>query len=165
MTEMPVLGGMEWKVEKKINCIGDVLEFRDSGSKDYQAMMLSDKELKKGCRVVDIVTPSSKKSCCFTKSYTHYLDGTGSVLCPLDDTAVRDSFQEIKHNESLDGIKSLKLRYFTPTEVARLMCFPVDFKFPDEVTNRQKYRLLGNSINVHVVSVLIKLLCTDEPCS
>lgn len=72
---------------------------------------------------------------------------------------------------------SLGLRYFTPREVANLLCFPSQFgmkhfslfvieemminmclntEFPDGLSNKQKYRLLGNSLNVHVVTELIR---------
>lgn len=57
--------------------------------------------------------------------------------------------------------RSLQLRFFTPTEIAKLMCFPKYFSFPSHITKKQKYMVLGNSINVKVVSYLIKLL---EPC-
>lgn len=54
------------------------------------------------------------------------------------------------------------LRYFTPREVANLMSFPKDFGFPDSVTKKQRYKLLGNSLNVKVVAYLIRLM-TMEP--
>lgn len=34
--------------------------------------------------------------------------------------------------------------------------------FPDNVTTLQLYRALGNSINVHVVSCLLRLLLSGE---
>lgn len=64
--------------------------------------------------------------------------------------------QIITDNENnLEVLKSLKLRFFTPAEIARFMCFPVS-DFP--VSNKKAYQLLGNSINVYVVSRLISLL-------
>ena len=39
-----------------------------------------DKVLLKYLKALDIVTKNHKQSCCFTKAYTHYADGTGSVL-------------------------------------------------------------------------------------
>lgn len=54
------------------------------------------------------------------------------------------------------------LRYFTPREICRLMCFPEEFTFPEYITDKQKYRLLGNSINIYVVSRLIFLLHTER---
>lgn len=57
-----------------------------------------------------------------------------------------------------DILNKLELRYFTPREVSRLMAFPDSFNFPAEISRKQQYRLLGNSINVKVVSHLIKYL-------
>ncbi len=55
-------------------------------------------------------------------------------------------------------LKELKMRYFSPSEVSRLMAFPPDFTFPEETPCVHRYRLLGNSINVAVVSFVIQLL-------
>lgn len=62
-------------------------------------------------------------------------------------------------DEYLELAQSLNLRFFTPKEISRLMCFPETFSFPKSITDRQKYMVLGNSINVKVVSELIKFLC------
>ncbi|GFR68800.1 tRNA (Cytosine-5-)-methyltransferase [Elysia marginata] len=62
--------------------------------------------------------------------------------------------------KELSLLRRLRLRYFTPREVANLLCFPSSFTFPEDVTKIQKYRVLGNSLNVHVVSELIKLMVT-----
>jgi tRNA (cytosine38-C5)-methyltransferase len=42
-----------------------------------------------------------------------------------------------------------------------LMCFPSDFSFPEDYTLKQKYRLIGNSVNVKVIEFLLKLLLSD----
>jgi tRNA (cytosine38-C5)-methyltransferase len=55
-------------------------------------------------------------------------------------------------------LSTLKLRYFTPREVANLLCFPQYFEFPDSLSDKQKYRLLGNSLNVQVVTKLLRIL-------
>jgi tRNA (cytosine38-C5)-methyltransferase len=60
----------------------------------------------------------------------------------------------------------LQLRYFTPTELLRLFCFePLDratpeksFRWPNDVTTKTKYRLIGNSVNVKVMSELVNFL-------
>ncbi|XP_017482976.1 PREDICTED: tRNA (cytosine(38)-C(5))-methyltransferase [Rhagoletis zephyria] len=129
---------------------------------------LPDKILSKRVWLMDIVNDEAKKTMCFTKGYTHYSEGTGSVYTPLGKKDMDTIFEKVKELESngdteeirLKLLKSLRLRYFTPREVARLMSFPNTFEFPEETTNRQKYRLLGNSINVFVVSVLLKILCS-----
>lgn len=95
---------------------------------------------------------------CFTKSYAQYFEGTGSVFTPLNDNQLTEKLDEIKQNDEDINLKmDLKLRFFTPTEVSKLMCFPSNFKFPENF-ERKAYKLLGNSLNVHVVSELIKLL-------
>lgn len=127
-----------------------------------EEFQLSEKILKTRYKVLDVVVPASKNSMCFTKAYTHYLEGTGSVFSPTDEEAVKRCFRPVLDEEidPAEGLKELQLRFFTPREVSRLMSFPADFDFPSEVTNRQKYRLLGNSINVAVVSELIKVMTT-----
>ncbi|XP_046467586.1 tRNA (cytosine(38)-C(5))-methyltransferase [Neodiprion pinetum] len=130
---------------------------------DENNYLISTKILAKHAGVLDIRTAASTKSCCFTKAYGRYAEGTGSVFCPMSEELVSEKYLESKmHGDDIEKkaevLNSLKLRYFTPREIARLMCFPEDFHFPKTTTTKQKYRLLGNSINVFVVCQLIKLL-------
>ncbi|XP_043250724.1 tRNA (cytosine(38)-C(5))-methyltransferase [Colletes gigas] len=123
--------------------------------------------LQKRAWLLDIRTSQSNGSCCFTKAYGHYVEGTGSVYCPYSEELIKETFSEAsKHNQQSlkisETLEKLMLRYFTPREVSRLMCFPENFTFPEQITRKQKYRLLGNSINVHVVSRLIFLLYTEK---
>ncbi|KAJ1961653.1 hypothetical protein H4R35_007424, partial [Dimargaris xerosporica] len=106
--------------------------------------------LTKRLNVMDVVHFDSTGSCCFTKGYSHYAEGTGSILHmgykPLDGRSlalgVTDSY-----------------RYFTEYEIAQLMGFPLTkFRFPDTITRKQRYRLLGNSLNVTVVAHLLRHL-------
>uniref|UniRef100_A0A182W0G7 tRNA (cytosine(38)-C(5))-methyltransferase n=1 Tax=Anopheles minimus TaxID=112268 RepID=A0A182W0G7_9DIPT len=112
--------------------------------------------------VMDVCTMESTNSMCFTKAYTHYAEGTGSVFCPLAKEEFDKMFSHAMNTEDDDRklalLQELRVRYFTPKEVARLMSFPEHFNFPDNVTVKQRYRLLGNSINVFVVGVLLKEL-------
>lgn len=62
----------------------------------------------------------------------------------------------IKENQKMISFFG-KIRYFTPYEVSKFMCFPNDFTFP-EITDKIKYKLLGNSINVIVVKTLMEYL-------
>ncbi|KAJ8682042.1 hypothetical protein QAD02_017834 [Eretmocerus hayati] len=120
--------------------------------------------IKRG-NLLDIRTPDSTGSCCFTKAYRHYAEGTGSVLARFDDPKLKEKIQDLKKNpdeEKERNLQNLNLRYFTPKEISRLMCFPEHFEFPSTTTDMQKYRLLGNSINVHVVSILIHLLSLNS---
>eukprot|EP01102_Stenamoeba_stenopodia_P008371 TRINITY_DN2405_c0_g1_i3.p1 TRINITY_DN2405_c0_g1~~TRINITY_DN2405_c0_g1_i3.p1 ORF type:complete len:451 (+),score=81.63 TRINITY_DN2405_c0_g1_i3:446-1798(+) len=56
---------------------------------------------------------------------------------------------------------AMRIRLFSPREIANLLCFPPEFEFPSSLTVTQQYRLLGNSLNVLVVSELIKYLLKD----
>lgn len=103
----------------------------------------------------DIVKPSSKRSTTFTKAYgSKHIIGTGSFLQTLqldleyspDDRAV---------------LPTIGLRFFSPKEIALLHYFPIEsgeFSFPSTINDSQRYRLLGNSMNIRVVSLIFKIL-------
>lgn len=133
---------------------------------DASKYLLSDDILLKRVWLLDITHSTSKNTRCFTKAYTHYAEGTGSIHCPVSEKQLKDVFNEIRNeaispDEKLAKLKTLKLRYFTPAEVATLMSFPETFSFPPETSNKQRYRVLGNSINVAVVGKLIEILYND----
>jgi len=141
----------------------------------------------------DIVTPSDCRSSCFTHSYGRFVRGTGSVLY-MSNQDMKDNKEE--KNSDLNDLnmhevetqKKLKLvtpeervfdsewakdlnleerlRYFSGTEVARLMGFPVTtddelqnnpFHFPPSLSLKQQWKLLGNSLNVKVASKIAEL--------
>lgn len=127
--------------------------------------LVADKTLAKYSVGMDIVNEHSCTSCCFTKGYAHYAVGTGSIFqhnrhASLD--VAFKNFLELKEKGLIDKglmhLKELQLRYFTPREVANLMCFPNTFTFPMDTTLHQRYKVLGNSVNVIVVGVLLKYL-------
>ena len=62
---------------------------------------------------------------------------------------------------STEELKSLGLRYFSPREIARLHSFPEAFSFPQHVTLRQQYALLGNSVSALVIADLLQYLLHD----
>jgi site-specific DNA-cytosine methylase len=55
----------------------------------------------------------------------------------------------------------LKPRFFTPREIANLHRFPSSFEFPEDTTMIQRYRLLGNSLNVEIVAALLTYLLQE----
>ena len=59
-----------------------------------------------------------------------------------------------------------RLRRFSPTEILRLLHFPGRAAFAKELPIRRRYALAGNSVNVAVVSYLLKwLLDSYSSCS
>ncbi|KAK6116862.1 hypothetical protein DH2020_049392 [Rehmannia glutinosa] len=101
---------------------------------------------------MDIVFPESRRCCCFTKSYFRYVKGTGSLLATIPG----------KMKNEVSSLQELCLRYFTPREVANFHSFPEDFQFPQHVSLRQRYALLGNSLSVGVVAPLLQYLFTQS---
>ncbi|XP_076045302.1 tRNA (cytosine(38)-C(5))-methyltransferase isoform X2 [Oratosquilla oratoria] len=126
--------------------------------------LLKEKILTKYAQILDIVNKNSTRSCCFTKGYAHYVEGTGSVLQSNISVSLSDIYSEVNAlpvedtDAKLELLRKLELRYFTPEEVLRLMCFPEWFTLPQSLTDKQKYKVLGNSINVLVVTQLLRLL-------
>lgn len=91
---------------------------------------------------------------CITKGYSKLVEGAGSILQQREGTA--EAVQDPA------ALLSLDLRFFTPNEVLRLHGFPRSFTFPEGMTNRARYRVLGNSLNAVVVSHLIQFLLDDR---
>lgn len=81
-------------------------------------------------------------------------------------TCVFDEFLEAQANNdpgAMDILRPLGLRYFSPTELLRLFYFlrPAskdEFIWPEDLSAKTKYRLIGNSVNVFVVTELINFL-------
>jgi len=128
---------------------------------DVNQYFLPPKSLLRYALLLDIVKPTCRRSTCFTKGYGSYIEGTGSVLQTTEDVQIEDiykSLTNLSQEEKITKLLMLKLRYFTPKEIANLLGFPSDFGFPEKITVKQRYRLLGNSLNVHIVAKLIKIL-------
>ncbi|XP_036044888.1 tRNA (cytosine(38)-C(5))-methyltransferase isoform X2 [Onychomys torridus] len=129
---------------------------------DTNQCFLPPKLLLRYALLLDIVKPTSRRSMCFTKGYGSYVEGTGSVLQTAEDVQIENIFKslnDLPQEEKIAKLSMLKLRYFTPREIANLQGFPPEFGFPEKLTVKQCYRLLGNSLNVHVVAKLIRILC------
>ncbi|KAF8926942.1 tRNA (cytosine-5-)-methyltransferase, partial [Dissophora ornata] len=142
----------------------------------------------------DILRPESDRSSCFTKAYgSHHVASGGGLLQTLKMDQVEHDF------EDSESIAELGLRFFSPTEVARLHVFPLKdqreledafeiigrenststsqetltairpfnprlaqgpndpyLQFPEKLKALQRYKLLGNSLNVWVVAELLR---------
>ncbi|KAB0347311.1 hypothetical protein FD754_012168, partial [Muntiacus muntjak] len=129
---------------------------------DKHSFFLPPKSLLRYALLLDIVKPTSRRSTCFTKGYGRYIEGTGSVLQTTEDVQIENIYKSLtglSQEEKIMRLSMLQLRFFTPKEIANLLGFPPEFGFPEMTTVKQRYRLLGNSLNVHVVATLIKILC------
>lgn len=128
--------------------------------KEEDELLVPVEVLTRYSNLLDIVEEDSTQCCCFTKAYRHYVEGTGSVIQCNKGENLDNAFQEYLSmgRKCVQSIVKLRLRYFSPTEIAGLLWFPAQFHFPANVTMKQQYQLLGNSLNVYVVSLLVKLI-------
>ncbi|KAJ3373127.1 tRNA (cytosine-5-)-methyltransferase [Allomyces arbusculus] len=108
--------------------------------------------------IFDIVSDRGARSATFTKAYgSKHVFGSGPFLASVPESALT---KDVLGN--VENVLALKPRFFSPTEVARLHCFPAEMTFPPGITKAQQYRLLGNSLNVKVVGELMKVLFAEE---
>jgi len=133
------------------------------------SLLISERVLeKKSAFCFDIVSHKSTQCLCFTRAYTKFIDGTGSVLYePGDDQ--KDVCEWDEKNRPKFSIESMtrlygKLRYFCPIEAARLNGFNVNEEIKKWSLNfvggcscgKKYYRAVGNSLNPHVVAFLVR---------
>lgn len=76
---------------------------------------------------LDLVTRDARRTACFIGGYGQRFVGSGSFL------------------ETARGV-----RRFSPREVARFMGLPPGFRFPETISLQQRYKLLGNGLNLPV---------------
>ena len=107
---------------------------------------------KKSCLSMDITLLGNNSTNCFTKSYSKLFKGTGSILL-LNDKLLKKDLD----TKDLFGF----IRFFTPEEILKFLCFSKDFSFPKDFSEKTKYKLLGNSINVKVVNILMDYLINN----
>ncbi len=86
----------------------------------------------KGFRILDPRDPQAYTTC-FTSGYGRSHMHAGSYL------------------RCAGGV-----RRFSPEEIARLLHFPEGFRFPDRMTLRKKWHLVGNSLSVAVVQKVLE---------
>ncbi len=84
-----------------------------------------------GFRIIDIKKENTY-STCFTSSYSKAWMHSGAYLV------------------CKDGI-----RLFEPEEIAHIMGFGNNFIFPNELTKRQSYKLIGNSLSVYALKSVL----------
>ncbi len=108
---------------------------------------------------------STRMTYCFTAGYGRQLHkSTGSILFVPKEQSLSSSQEEqgMDNEASMVERYSNQLRRFSPEELLGLFGFPRNFAFPDSTGLEHRYRLVGNSINLFVVSALLKELLGGE---
>lgn len=132
------------------------MDLDDDVSSLWDTHAVKQEDVNRAMGTIDIVTAKDVTCNCFTKSYFKYVKGTGSVVAnrPVDKSTWDGEMRADK-----DGVR---LRYFTVKEVTRLHSLPDDFAWPDNLTLRQRYTLLGNSMSVACVAPLFDYLFSSS---
>ncbi|KAJ1813482.1 hypothetical protein LPJ75_003170 [Coemansia sp. RSA 2598] len=144
-------------------------EYIDAASNNDRSLMVPEAHILKRKRLeFDIVQATSSQTSTFTKGYgSKHLIGSGSLLQTKNLDVVENGFG------SPEKLLDLGLRFFSPKEVSLLHHFPYAddrcksdaesaqpiryaLRFPADISQGQRLKLLGNSLNVHVVAELIK---------
>ncbi len=110
-------------------------------------------------RLVSVVHMEDQDSRCFTRAYGKTVDqSAGSVLLldgaglPVTSKPLSEAFHE--QPQLFYG----KLRRFHPRELLALFGFPASYRFPEGVSVEHQYACIGNSVNVDVVRLVMRLL-------
>lgn len=107
-----------------------------------------------------IVSPLDEITHCFTAFYGRQLHrATGSVL--LEDETRSQSIATLPLDRTNMSQYKGKLRRFSPKELLSLFGFPPEFSFPEDISLEHRYKLIGNSVNVSVVSFVASYLLQD----
>lgn len=76
------------------------------------------------------------------------------VFIPYDDIKENQQILSKAYVSTYNGVKGV-CRKLTPQECVRLMGFSDEFKFPDDMNDKDKYRQAGNSIVVNIFEMLL----------
>jgi tRNA (cytosine38-C5)-methyltransferase len=105
---------------------------------------------------------STRTTYCFTAGYARQLHkSTGSILYVPKERSKDQKEQRISDSSMVERYSN-QLRRFSPEELIGLFGFPSSFAFPATTGLEHRYRLVGNSINLFVVSALLKELLGGE---
>jgi len=117
-------------IEKSFTC----KELNEFIKEPNEPFLIPNDKLEKFREGFRIINPDNKNaySTCFTSSYSKSWMHSGAYLTCKDD-----------------------VRLFEPNEIASLMGFGDDFVFPDELSKRQCYKLIGNSLSVYAVKAIL----------
>ncbi len=117
---------------KKVNYSKELKDFLIEPQKPHLIPEEKLNRFSNGFRILKIDEKDSYTTC-FTSSYGKSYMYSGSYI------------------ECKDGV-----RFFEPIEIANLLGFGENFKFPKELTRRNSYKLVGNSLSIFALKVILK---------
>jgi len=114
---------------------------------------------------LSVVSPLDRRTFCFTGSYGHVINkSSGSLLVgdgPIVENGIALTDHPLDTSPGPHGEPYLTrlyphLRFFSPNELLRMFGFPPCYSFPPHFRIRHAYKLIGNSINIGIVSSILK---------
>ena len=139
----------------------DSVQFKQQSPELYESLLVPMEVLEQPWATqLGVVSQHDTHSHCFTAGYGRlYHAASGSLLLEDYGTALSENPIDRSDMVAYHG----KLRRLAPSELLHLFGFPSTYEFPPRLTSlEQQYKLIGNSINVTVVSMLLKeLLLAD----
>lgn len=162
-TDFSSISGFE-KLQQRV--VADYLDpSLNPNNEQLQDFLVPDSVLEKDwARQVGVVTKADSVTHCFTAGYGRiFHKATGSLLLMKRDEPIVE--KPLDRSNMIQYSKNL--RRFTPKELLSLFGFPSTFEFPDGINLEHQYKLIGNSINVTVVTLLVRelLLGDSSPSS
>jgi tRNA (cytosine38-C5)-methyltransferase len=172
-----VLQGPPPNCRYSLQCLGDLLqspqdiaaeEAHLQTSLEVPQQVMEDRVSKEGR--YDIHLRGDHSSACFTK-WNGRLPRGHSPLVLVDEAEAGPLEQRPKVSAQGEGPgmatdhvwrPGVRVRYLSPTEQLRLMGYPDTYSFPEALIFRDISSMIGNSLNVRVVSWLIFLLLSSH---
>jgi len=171
-------GGQSHSMKRQLRTIGEFVDMSMS-EEDLQRYIIPTTILEKPwSKQLGIVGGGDRASHCFTAGYGRILSrSTGSLFLfrdtPTNDDdddiggrTTKDKWSTAVEDNPIDRTDMLqyygRLRKFTPQELLRLFGFPTTFSFPPGISQDHQYKLVGNSINIVVVTELMKILLLSK---
>lgn len=128
---------LEMPPATRTKTVAEFLDGDDDVRRSNHSLEVEAELIEKYRAAINVCTPASTMTRCFTSAYGHSIVRSGSYL------------------KTENGF-----RRFSPSEVSRLLGLPSGFVLPNQLTTVQLWKLLGNSVSVPCVSwVLNALLC------
>lgn len=129
-------------------------EFLDAAAEDDRSLRVDPAVVERYRRAMDVVDPADPQAvaACFTSAYATSPVRAGSYL-------------RVPGESGSD--RPPPLRRFSPREIGALLGFRPDFAWPENLSRRARYRLLGNALAVTVVAGILETLLSrpDGPAS
>jgi tRNA (cytosine38-C5)-methyltransferase len=132
-------------------------------AQDVQQYLVEEKVLAAAqLHTLDVCTAASTETITFTKGYGKHIGRSGPLLLLAGSEGSNVATDCIPRFQRITSEQ--RLRYFTPTEMLKIAGFSEKYTFPNSTSRAAAYRLIGNSVNVTVVTRLLAWLLRDELC-